>query len=133
MDPDIQAVHKVKALILESVNAWKNKKNRVPSRSSQGAPAPSPPKSAHATSNMYSQLSGLEDTVFHDFVKNDCIPDGDGQVASGSASLLDPLVLETEEQMLEREQDERDVLEALGAYYCDAGISVEDVCLRLLT
>ena len=40
-------------------------------------------------------------------------------------------VLETEEQMLERKQNERDVLDALGDYKCDAGMSVEDV--RLLT
>ncbi len=65
--------------------------------------------------------------VASDFIKDDCIPEGDGQVASGSASLPDPVVVEAEEQMLEREQDERDVLEALGEYKCDAGMSVEDV------
>jgi hypothetical protein len=35
--------------------------------------------------------------------------------------------LETEEQTLEREQNERDALEALGDYKCDAGMSVENV------
>jgi hypothetical protein len=35
--------------------------------------------------------------------------------------------LETEEQTLEREQNVRDVLEALGEYKCDARISVETV------
>jgi hypothetical protein len=35
--------------------------------------------------------------------------------------------LETEEQMLKREQNERDVRDALGEYECDAGMSVEDV------
>jgi hypothetical protein len=33
MDPDIQAVDEVKALILESVNAWKNYKRGMPSKS----------------------------------------------------------------------------------------------------
>jgi hypothetical protein len=47
--------------------------------------------------------------------------------ASGSASLPDPVALETEEHSLEREQNERDVLEALGEYKCDAGMSVENV------
>ena len=65
--------------------------------------------------------------VVNDFIKDDCIPEGDGQVASGSASLPDPVVVEAEEQMLEREQNERDVLEALGEYKCDAGMSVKDV------
>ena len=63
---------------------------------------------------MYSQLSGLEDVVFNDFIKDNFIQEGDGQVASGNAaSLPDPVALETEEQRLEREQNERDVLEAL--------------------
>jgi hypothetical protein len=53
----------------------------VPSRGSQGARAP---RSAHATRNVYFQLSGLEDVGFNDFIKNDFIPEGDGQVASGS-------------------------------------------------
>ena len=35
--------------------------------------------------------------------------------------------METEEQSLEREQNERDVLEALGDYKCDAGMSFENV------
>ena len=34
--------------------------------------------------------------------------------------------METEEQRLEREQNERDVLEALGDYKCDTGMSVEN-------
>ena len=62
----------------------------------------------------------------NDFIKDDFIPEGDGQVASGSASLPDPVVLETEEQTLEKDQNERD-LEGLGEYKCDAGMSVENV------
>ena len=46
---------------------------------------------------------------------------------SGSASLPDPVVLETKEQTLEREQNQRDVVEALGEYKCDPGMSVENV------
>jgi len=57
----------------------------------QGARAP---RRAHATKNVYSprewQLSGLEDVGFNDFNKDDFVPEGDGQVASGSASLPDP-------------------------------------------
>jgi hypothetical protein len=76
---------------------------------------------------VYSQLSGLEDVVFNDFLKDACIPEGDGQVSSGSVSLPDPVVLETEELMLEREQNERDVLDELDEYKCDTGMSVDDV------
>ena len=48
-----------------------------------------------------------------------------GQERTGCASLPDPVALETEEQTLEREQNKRDVLEALGGYKC--GMSVENV------
>ena len=32
--------------------------------------------------------TGLEDVDFNDFIKDDCIPDGEGQVASGSNPFL---------------------------------------------
>jgi hypothetical protein len=60
------------------------------------------------------------------------IAEGDGQVASGSASLPDPVDLDTEEQTLEREQNERDVLEALGECKCDYGMFVEDVTVIVI-
>ena len=37
---------------------------------------------------------------FNDFFKDDFIPAGDGQVPAGSASLPDPVALETEEKTL---------------------------------
>ena len=50
---------------------------------------------------IVSRFTGtIEYTIFSDF-SHDCIPQGDGQVVSGSESLSDPVVLETEEQMLE--------------------------------
>ena len=104
----------------------------MPSRGSQGARAP-----RSATRNVYSQLSELEDVVFNDFIKDDFIPEGDGQVASGSASIADPVALETEEQTLEREQNERDVLEALPPWtLVSTSVTPEclsRMCLRLLT
>ena len=44
------------------------------------------PRSAQATSNVYSQRLGLEHVVVHDFIKDAFIPDGDSQVASGKMS-----------------------------------------------
>jgi len=73
------------------------------------------PRSDNATRNVYSQLSGLEDVGFNDFIKDHFIPEGQGQVESGFASLPDNVALETEEQTLEREKNEPDVLEALGS------------------
>ena len=37
---------------------------------------------------------------FNDFIKNDFIPECDGQVASGPASLPDPVALEAEENCI---------------------------------
>jgi hypothetical protein len=48
-------------------------------------------------------------------------PGGDGQFASDSSSLADPVALETEEEQLH----------AVGDYECPAGMSVElESCLR---
>ncbi len=76
---------------------------------------------------MFSLCKKKNCNRFNNFIKDDFIPEGDGQVVSGSASLPDPVVLETEELTLEREQDERDVLEALDEYKCDTGMPVENV------
>ena len=47
-----------------------------------------PSRSAKGRRNVYSQLSGVEDVVFNDFIKDDRIQEGDGQDASGSTSFL---------------------------------------------
>ena len=57
--------------------------------------------------------------VLIDFIKDDCIPEGDDQVTSGSACLPAPVTLEKEDQSLERVQNECDHLETLGEYKCD--------------
>ena len=44
-------------------------KKRIPSRNSAVVTRPS--RSAQGASNIYSQLSGLEDVVFNDFIKDD--------------------------------------------------------------
>ena len=90
--PDIEAVDEVKALILESANVCKNFKKRVPSS------GPGPLRPAWEEKCWFSTL-GTWGLVFNDFSKDDFIPEetleGHGQVASGSASLPDPVVLET--------------------------------------
>jgi hypothetical protein len=42
---------------------------------------------------------------FNDFIEDDFIPEGDGQVVAGSASLPDTVALETEEKTLEMLQE----------------------------
>ena len=81
----------VKALILESLKVWKNYKKRKARWSTAGVTRGS--RSAQGTSNVYSQLSGLEDVVFNDFIEDDFILKADAQVVSGSASLPESVTL----------------------------------------
>ena len=86
--PDIEAVDEVKALILESVNAWKDYKKRVPSRGSQGARAP-----RSATRRRMFTLNSRDLRMWFSLISSDdFIPEGHGQVASGSTSLPDPVM-----------------------------------------
>ncbi len=73
---------------------------------------------------------------FKDFFKNDFIQEGDGQVASGSASLPDRVALETEEQMLEREQNVYRMSMIFLKHWVSTRVTKERLsrtCLRLLT
>ncbi len=89
-----------------SVNEWRNYKKRVSSRNSTGVFRAYYHRRAQNQNknNVDYHLFGLEDVVMmNDFINNDLIPEDDGQVASGSVSLPDPVVFETVEQTLEKE------------------------------
>ena len=73
--PDTEAVDEVKALILKSVNTWKN----YCQLREVGVIKGQRPSDEEC---LLSQLLGLEDVVFNDFIKDDFIPEGRGQVAS---------------------------------------------------
>ena len=81
------------------------------------------------TRYVYSHLSILEDVVFNYFFKDAFIPEGHGQFTSGSASLPDPVALETEEETLEREQNRRVMFlkHWVTEYKCAAGMFVDNV------
>ena len=63
----------------------------VPSRSSAGVTRATRSAQGRSRINVYCQLSGLEDVEMNDFIKEDLIPDGDEQGATGFAILLDPV------------------------------------------
>ncbi len=67
------------------------------------------PRSAHVTRNVYSQLLGLDDAAFDDFIDK-FNAGGHGQVSSGSASLPDPVAKKAGAEARTR-QNELDVLE----------------------
>ena len=110
----------LRELILESVNVRKNcTKEELQEEgavSSAGVTRPTKERTGQKQCllSTLGTCGQVEDVVFNDFIKDDFIPESDGQIATCSASLPDPVGLETEEQVLIREQNERDVLEALG-------------------
>ena len=131
--PDILAVDEVKALILESLKAWKNYKKRNARWSTEGVTRGS--RSAQVTSNVYSQLSRFEDVAFNDSIKDDFIPEADCQVASGSSSLPDPVALETEEQMLTCSKESKMSVMFL-MHWVSTSVTpdcLSRMCLRLIT
>ena len=116
-------------IILESVNPWKNYKKRVSVVKGQSR-GPCAQKHPRDRRGMFAFNSwDLRMWLSMISITYEFIPDGDGQVLSGSASLPDLVVLETEDQTLKREQHECDVLETVGdsEYTCDTGMSVENV------
>jgi hypothetical protein len=84
--PDIETVDEVKSLILESVNVWKNYKKRGPSR---GSHLKGPVRTEAPTRRgMFTLNSRDLRMVFNDFIKDDFIPEGDGQVTSGNTGCI---------------------------------------------
>lgn len=61
-----------------------------------------------------------------DFIKDDFLSDGNGQITTGATSLPDPVALETQEEQLESNQNERDALDEVGDYEGPSGMSVQD-------
>jgi hypothetical protein len=100
-------------------------KKRVPSRSFTGN-RPRRASASKATSSVLAQLSGLENVVLNDFIDDAVDSDGiSNQMAS--ASLPDPVPIESEEERAAREADEKAAFDAVGDYEPDATVMVEDV------
>ncbi len=59
-------------------------------------------------------------------MKDDFLPDGNGKITTGATFLPDLAALETQEEELERNQNERDALDAVGDYEGPSGLSVRD-------
>jgi len=77
-------------------------------------------------SSVLSQLSGLENVLFNDFIDDE--PDSeDVSEQRASASLPDSVPIESEEERAAREKDEIAALDAVGDYEADATVTLEDV------
>jgi len=109
------------------VARFKAFKKRVPSMSSVGN-RPQRASSSKAKSSVLSELSGLENVVFNDFI-DDVLDSEDVSVSEqrASASLPDSVQIESAEERAAREQDEMAAFDAVGDYEADPTETMEDV------
>ena len=77
-------------------------------------------------SSVLSQLSGLENVVFNDFI-DDELDSEDVSEQRASASLPDSVPTESEEERAAREADEMAALDAVRDYEADPNVMMEDV------
>jgi hypothetical protein len=112
-----------KKFLLAVVARFKVFKKRVPSNS-YGDKQPQRASASKAKSSVLSQLSGLENVVFNDFI-DDELDSEDLSEQRASASLPDSVPIESEEERSAREADEMAALDSVGDYEadpkCDAG------------
>jgi hypothetical protein len=80
-----------------------------------------------AKSSVLSELSGLENVLFNDFIDDELDSAEDVSEQRASASLLDSVPIESEEERAAREEDEMAALDAVGDYEADPTVMLEDV------
>ncbi len=91
-----------------------------------GGKRPQHASASKAKSSVLSQLSGLENVVFNDFI-NDELDSEDVSEQRASASLTDSVPIESEEDSSARETDEMAEFDAVWDYEADPNVMVEDV------
>jgi hypothetical protein len=107
------------------IPCWHAFRNRVTSRTFAGK-QPQGASASKAKSFVLSQLSGLKNVLFNDFIDDE--PDSeDVSEQRVSASLPDSVPIESEEERAAREEDEMAALDAVGDYDADPNVTLEDV------
>ena len=123
--PSLHEKEEVEKFLLAVVARFKAFKKRVPSNSFVGK-RPQGASSSKAKSSVLSQLSGLENAVFNDFI-DDELDSEDMSEQRASASLPDSVPTESEEERAAREADEMAALDAVRDYEADPNVMLEDV------
>jgi hypothetical protein len=123
--PSLHEKEEVEKFLLAVVARFKAFKRRVPSNSFVGK-RPQRASASKAKSSVLSQLSGLENVVFNDFI-DDELDSEDVSEQRASASLPDSVPIESEEERAARETDEMAALDAVGDYEADPNVMLEDV------
>ena len=123
--PSLHEKEEVDKFLLPVVARFKAFKKRVPSNSFVGK-RPQRASASKAKSSVLSQLSGLENVVFNDFIDEE-LDSEDVSEQRASASLPDSVPIESEEERAAREADEMAALDAVGDYEADPNVMLEDV------
>jgi len=123
--PSLHEKEEMEKFLLAVVARFKAFKKRVPSNSFIGK-RPQGASSSKAKSSVLSQLSGLENVVFNDFI-DDELDSEDVSEQRASTSLPDSVPIESEEERAAREADEMAALDAVGNYEADQNVMLEDV------
>jgi hypothetical protein len=122
--PSLHEKQEVEKFLLAFVARFKAFKTRVPSNSC-GGKRPQRASASKAKSSILSQLSGLENVVFNDFI-DDELDSEDVSEQRASASLPDSVPIESEEERAVREAAEMTVLDAVGDYEADPNVMLEE-------
>jgi hypothetical protein len=85
-----------------------------------------PASASKAKSSVLSELSGLDNVLFNDFI-DDELDSEDVSEQRASVSLPDSVPIESEEERAAREADEMAALDAVGDYQADPIVMLEDV------
>jgi hypothetical protein len=123
--PSLHQKEEVEKFLLAVVARFKAFKKRVPSKTC-GDKRPQRASASKAKSFVLSQLSGLENVVFNDFIDNE-LDSEDVSEQRASASLPDSVPIESEEERAAREADEMAALDSVGDYEADPNVMLEDV------
>jgi hypothetical protein len=122
--PSLHEKEEVEKFLLAVVARFKAFKKRVQSYSN--SKQPQRVSASKAKSSVLSQLSGLENVVFHDFI-DDELDSEDVSEQRASASLPDYVPIESEEERAAREADEMAVISSVRDYEADPNVMLEDV------
>ena len=112
--PSLHEKEEVEKFLLAVVARFKAFKKRVPSTSFVGK-RPKYASASKAKSSVLSQLLGLENVLFHDFIEDELVSE-DVSEQRAPGSLPDSVPIESEEERAAREEDEMAVIDAVGDY-----------------
>jgi hypothetical protein len=116
----------------KGLRRWRNffllslRDSRLSRRGCRPTKRPQRVSASKAKSSVLSQLSGLENVVFNDFIDDEL----DSEAVSeqrASAPLPDSVPIESEEERAAREADEMAAIDSVGDYEADPNVMMEDV------